>query len=96
MSWVVVATTGGEASARLPEVQATAAPEPTGAREIVDTRTGGTVVAAVYDRRALAPGARVSGPCLIVEAGTTTYVSARFDCTVDAGLALVLTAKSDP
>jgi N-methylhydantoinase A len=47
----------------------------------------------MYDRLALAPGARVKGPAIIVEAGTSTLVRAGFDAEIDAGLGLVLTRK---
>jgi N-methylhydantoinase A len=50
----------------------------------------------MYDRLAMAPGSRVQGPALIVEAGTSTFVSAAFDAEVDAGLGLVLTARKAP
>ena len=49
----------------------------------------------VFERAALAPGTTLKGPALIVEDGTSTYVSPRFDLAVDAGAALVLTAKRD-
>jgi N-methylhydantoinase A len=48
----------------------------------------------VFDRRALLPGTRLEGPALIVEEGTSTYVSPSFDVAVDAGEALILSARS--
>jgi N-methylhydantoinase A len=49
----------------------------------------------MYERAGLAPGTAIPGPALIVEDGTSTYVSPSFDAAVDAGGALVLTAKPD-
>ena len=40
---------------------------------------------ATYQRSAIKPGARVAGPALILEPGTTTLVTAAFTATVDAG-----------
>jgi N-methylhydantoinase A len=95
LSWVVVATTGDGAPPRLaPTPAASTAPRPIGSRRVVDTRHGQAVEAAVYERATFPPGAKLSGPCLIVESGTSTYVSPSFDVTVDSGLALVLTAKT--
>ncbi len=49
---------------------------------------------AFYERGALAPGEAVEGPALIVEAQTTTVVTARFDAQVDAAGNLHLTRKA--
>jgi N-methylhydantoinase A len=94
MSWVVVASTDDGAPKRLAATPTSAvAPRPVGVRRVVDTKDGKPVEAAVYERAACPPGVRLSGPCLIVEAGTSTYVSPSFDVTVDSGHALILTAK---
>jgi N-methylhydantoinase A/oxoprolinase/acetone carboxylase beta subunit len=42
------------------------------------------VSAPVWRRESLGAGARVSGPCLVVEYGATTYVPPRFTGSVDA------------
>ncbi len=47
----------------------------------------------MYDRLAMQPGATVEGPAIIVEAGTSTFVTASFDASIDTGLGLVLTAR---
>jgi N-methylhydantoinase A len=47
----------------------------------------------VFERANLAPGTALEGPALIVEEDTSTYVSPSFDVAVDAGGALVLTAR---
>ena len=43
-----------------------------------------------YGRSAMTPGVRLKGPCMIFEAGTSTFVSAQFDVRCDSGGALVL------
>ena len=46
---------------------------------------GRRVTVPIFERASLAPGAALKGPALIVEDGTSTYVSPRFDVAVDAG-----------
>jgi N-methylhydantoinase A len=95
MSWVVLATTETEAPARLENIAARPAPAPVGERSVFDARHGGRISVPVFERHALAPGTTIKGPALIVEEGTSTYASLSFDVSVDAGGALVLTAKAD-
>jgi N-methylhydantoinase A len=96
MSWVVLATTATEPPARLAATAAKPAPKPVGERSVFDAGLGRRVTVPIYERSSLAPGAALKGPALIVEDGTSTYVSPRFDVTVDAGEALVLTATPGP
>ena len=51
-------------------------------RRIVDTISGETLTAPVYQRRDLAPGTRIPGPSVIVEQDTATVVSSRFRAAV--------------
>jgi N-methylhydantoinase A len=95
MSWVVVASTGRKAATRLPKVaRSDVRPTPIGTRTVVDPRTAKPVSAAIYVRADLQPGMTIEGPCLVVEPGTSTYVSPTFECGIDAGFALVLTARA--
>jgi N-methylhydantoinase A len=93
MSWVVVVTTETDAAPRIAAPAARSAPTPTGTREILDTKLGRRIAVPIYARTALAPGMRMPGPAVVVEDGTSTYVSPSFDCAVDGGGALVLTLK---
>jgi N-methylhydantoinase A len=63
---------------------------PTGSRLVWDQTFGTAERISTYARRDIKPGARVKGPALILEAGTSTFVSRNFDVTVDTGNALVL------
>jgi N-methylhydantoinase A len=71
----------------------TSPPPPAGERSIFDARLGRRQAVPVFDRAALPPGSSINGPALIVEEGTSTYVSPSFDVTVDAGNALILSAR---
>jgi N-methylhydantoinase A len=95
MTWVVLATTETEPPRRLEAPKPASAPPPIGERSVFDAKLGKRVTVPMFDRGALAPGVVIKGPALIVEEGTSTYVSPSFDAAVDAGGALVLTAKSD-
>jgi N-methylhydantoinase A len=93
MSWSVAVSTATQARTALP-----AAPKPTtinatAKRQLYDSRLGHFVDAAVYDRAALNPGDRFAGPAIVMEDGTSTFVTSSFNAHVDAGAALVLTLK---
>lgn len=63
-------------------------------REVRCDATDQQVAATVFERSALRPGERVTGPALIVEPQTTTFVSADFAAETDADGNLVLTRTS--
>lgn len=96
MSWVVLVSVAESQPPRLssPEPQPPPA-ESAGTRNVFDARLGKRVDVPVFERDNLRPGSHVSGPALIVEDGTSTYVSASFDAAVDAGGALILTFKTE-
>ena len=94
MSWVVLATTETERPRRLDKASARPAPAAAAERNVFDARLGKRLAVPVYERGRLAPGMGVAGPALVVEEGTSTYVSPSFDLTVDAGGALVLMVKA--
>jgi N-methylhydantoinase A len=93
LSWSVLVSTATETPKPLPAARASAAPKPSGAREVWDPAEGRMLSVATYARAAIKPGARVSGPALILEAGTSTLVTGTFDASTDAGGALVLERK---
>ena len=95
MTWVVLATTETEPPRRLGSVKPRPAPAAVAERSVFDAKLGKRLTVAMYERGGLAPGAAIKGPALIVEEDTSTYVSPSFDAAVDAGGALVLTAKPD-
>ncbi len=66
------------------------APAPVGRRTVLDSATGLREQATVFDRAALAPGAAVEGPALIVEEETTTVVPRGASASVNALRQIVL------
>jgi N-methylhydantoinase A len=64
-------------------------------RTLFDPASGAFLTAPVYRREALAPGARLSGPAVIVEDETSTVVTPLFDAMIDGRGAIVLTRKRE-
>jgi N-methylhydantoinase A len=95
MSWVVLVTTGADPPTMLKKPTLTAAGAARGVRRILDARLGHPISVPVFERAALQVGAALRGPALIIEEDTSTYVSPSFDVEVDAGGALVLTARRE-
>jgi N-methylhydantoinase A len=62
--------------------------------DVFDAAAGRRLSHAVFERAGLSPGDAVQGPALVVEAQTTTVVTASFDAAVDGAGNLVLTRKS--
>ena len=93
MSWTVSVSTE---RARMPAIAPVADVEAAtaiGRSSVFDAGREERVDADVYARDQLAKGTRISGPAIVVEEGTSTLISTRFDAHVDGGGALVLTRK---
>jgi N-methylhydantoinase A len=93
LSWAVLVTTDTARPEKLPKPKTKVGPKPIGTRPVFDAKSRKTVKVPMYDRLAMVPGARIAGPAIVVEAGTSTYVTAAFDASIDAGYGLVLTAR---
>ena len=91
LSWSVLVTTAAETPKKLAARKApTVAVKATGSRLAWDQAAGEFARIDTYARSQLKPGQRITGPAFILESGTSTYVSAAFDASLDAGNALVL------
>jgi N-methylhydantoinase A len=81
----------------LPEKVADPAPNDAGAaagtRSLFNTVSGEFADATVYERDALVPGMRFSGPAVVIESETTTVVPANFDGHINALGQIVLEAR---
>ncbi len=62
-------------------------------RAVFDSGKGEQISHGVFERTALRPGDRIEGPALIVEAQTTTVVTASFNATIDGARNIVLERK---
>ena len=78
LTWTLSLAEAKPLPVRIPDPPAAAAPKPSGMRRIMDPGVRQLVDAAIYDRASLAPGARIIGPAVIVEAETSTLVPQGF------------------
>jgi N-methylhydantoinase A len=85
MSYAVVVATVAEDADLVPTVGGVLASdaEVAGTRLVRDTTTGAVAPWSVYDRVALAPGARVAGPAIIAEDETSTLVYPGWNAAID-------------
>ena len=66
---------------------------PSKRRSVFDPATGSALESAIFEREALAPGARMEGPAVIVERETATIVTTLFDAIVQRDGAILLVRK---
>ncbi len=92
LSWTLTARAPMEESVPDTPASSTArsVSDPIGRRSVWDVGLEAFAEASVYERGALEPGARVDGPCLIVEDQTTTLVTAGFSAEIDGRGYIVL------
>jgi N-methylhydantoinase A len=85
---------GAEAVAALDEASPTpqnrTKPAPEGMRTVFDPEREAGIEVPLYRRAALTPGMRISGPALITEDETSTFVAASFDASINAAGYIVL------
>jgi N-methylhydantoinase A len=76
--------------ARLPPPADAGAAMPSGRCRVIETATGEAVDASLFVRSALSAGARVPGPAVIVEDGTSTIVPGGYNARIDGGGDIVI------
>lgn len=94
LTWAVTVGAAMEPPVRLPPTSEVAGPNPIGRRTILLGPEASPSEIPVYARADFAPGAAIEGPALVVEPGTSTFVSAAFRAVLDAGGALVLERRT--
>jgi N-methylhydantoinase A len=92
LSFAVTVSTVAEEVPPAAEVEDAPAPAPIRVQQVRDTATGEVSPWPVYDRAAMAPGARVAGPCIVAEDETSTLVGPGWACRMD-GLGYLELAK---
>jgi N-methylhydantoinase A len=90
LTWTLALTQPFTLPEHLPAPPGVAAPVPTGSARVIDPASGDTTDAAVYSRAALQAGARLTGPAIIVETGTSTIVPPGFSARVGAAGELLI------
>ncbi len=93
MNWSVKAVSKMISAERAAPVAANGAAPVSATRKIFDARATEFLEAGIVNREDMAPGATVSGPAAIVEAETTTIVTAAFAATMQSDGCLLLRRK---
>lgn len=96
LTWTLLVSELTQPPARAPAQSSGHPAQAAGRRRMFDPATGDYGEAAVYDRSALKPGARVRGPAVIVEDETTTVVTASFDAHINALGYIVMEQRAEP
>ncbi len=85
LNWAVEVSSEARVLDHYPEIPSIQRAKATETRRILCDVTGTWRGADVYERNNLSPGDHLAGPALIIEAQTTTFVSADFSARVDGG-----------
>jgi N-methylhydantoinase A len=93
LTWIVRVERIEDHALRAGVAREPTAPTPPRHRSVFDPVAAARLDYRVVGRDELAPGDRISGPCLVTESQTTTVVPSDFDLAVGDEGALVLTAK---
>ena len=93
LSFAVTVATAVESPEPVAEVVASAPPPPIRTQMVRDTATGEVTEWPVYARDAMAPGAALSGPCIVAEDETSTLVGPGWTCRMDGLRYLELTQE---
>ena len=95
LTWAVTVAAPSAPTQRVPDPPPAPAPLPIGRRQVFEPTAEAAIEFPVYARDQLVAGVRLSGPCLVAEAQTTTVVSPAFELRVDGLGDLILERRKD-
>lgn len=95
MSWAVQVSTISELPAAPPITPSLTSVKPRGLRSVFHGELGRAENIGSYRREALSPGSAMSGPCLIEENETTTFVPTTFDAYIDPLGSIVMVRRDE-
>jgi N-methylhydantoinase A len=90
VTWTLSLSEPHTLPARLPTPLDADAGQPSGVTSIIETTSGEAVDASVFVRTTLPKGARIAGPAVIVEDGTSTIVPTGYAACISAGDDIVI------
>lgn len=93
LTWSVTISTSTPTFERAQPVTLKAAAKTSGTRAFFDGRSETTMHMPLYRREDVEPGARVTGPAIIAEDETSTFVSANFTAHIDNAGCIVMNRK---
>jgi N-methylhydantoinase A len=94
LSWAVLLSTNTQRPKATASVADQRAPSADGGRAFFDGRGGAFVDVPVYRRAHLQAGVRVSGPAIIAEDETSTFITASFDARIDGAGCIVMERRA--
>jgi len=96
MAWSVNVSTVSNLPEQIQDVDQHPVAAPGESIRIFDGKAGKTIDVSRYRREKLAVGARLSGPAIIAEEETSTYITESFDAWIDGLGAIVMERKGMP
>lgn len=94
LTWAMTITPTPETASSLGETATEETAQPEGTRSVFDAAAGTSSDVPLYRRTDLATGMRLSGPALIAEDETSTFVSGHFEAYINQAGYIVLQAKA--
>jgi N-methylhydantoinase A len=90
VTWTLSLSEPYDLPTRLPRPPDPAPIAPGATCRLIETTSGDSVDAGLFERASLPVGACMSGPCVIVEAGTSTIVPAGYNARIGAAGEIVI------
>jgi N-methylhydantoinase A len=90
VTWTLSLSQPHDLPAQLARPPDAGAASPSGSSRIIETTSGEAVDASVFARASLTHGARIPGPAVIVEDGTSTIVPTGYTARINAGDDIVI------
>jgi N-methylhydantoinase A len=90
MNWAVTLSAVGPSEAAVESVSHRSTASPSGSRAVTLSDGAGPVEVPVYMREDLQPGDAITGPALVVEPQTTTFIGASFGAVIDGDLNILM------
>ena len=94
LSWSVLVTTDARKPPQVVQVARQPATKAAGSRKFFDGRAGKVIEIPLFRREEMAPGAVITGPAVIAEDETSTFVSNSFDAYIDGAGSIVMERKA--
>lgn len=95
LTWAMTIGTDANSATLIDNVAPVDTVESAGTRRVFDANRETMEDVSLYRRESLTPGMRISGPAIVVEDETSTFVSAHFDATINQVGYIILERKPD-
>jgi N-methylhydantoinase A len=93
LTWAMTISTASDSVEPLAPTENSGVPQVTGMRQVFDATSGSASDVPLYRREALAAGMQISGPAIVAEDETSTFVSATFNANINHAGYIILERK---